>query len=174
MKTDDELFAAFARGDRQAFTELYDRYQDRVYGYIYRSVSVQQVAEDLFQDVWARVIAARDRFSHQQRFRSWLFTCAHNVIVDHYRRESRWKTEELSPSLESDKVEDALQAVQWTRIRAVVETLPMEQKQAFFMRESFDSSVKEIAEVQGCSLEAAKSRLRYAYARIRESLGVEA
>jgi len=170
LKSDDELFRAYRHGDARAFTTLYERYRDAVYRYIYRSCGRASAADDLFQDVWARVINAARKYEDHNRFRSWLFTCAHHAIVDYYRRQSRWQETALDDCDLS--TEDATEFVDVPeRVARVLGTLPFEQRQAFHMRESLGCSVAEIAELQGCSSEAAKSRLRYAYAKLREGMG---
>lgn len=174
MKTDDELFSAWRNGSRAAFTELYDRFEAPVFGYLYRSVSSQSVAQDLFQDVWAKVVAASKTYKQNNRFRSFLFTCAHNVVVDHYRRQQHRRTEGLDDQALCGQTfrEDLVDVAE--QIDAAIAKLPFDQRQAFHLREGLGCSIKEVANVQACSLEAAKSRLRYAYARIRESLEVQA
>jgi len=93
-RSDDDLMAAFGRDDAGAFDVLYARYREPVYGYLYRNCRDETVAAELFQDVWLRVIASAGRYKRRGRFRSWLFSLAHNRLVDFYREADRVRGEE--------------------------------------------------------------------------------
>ncbi len=164
---DDVLVRQCLKGDTRAFSTLYEKYRVRLYGYVLKNSPDREAAGDLFQDVWVRVLASLDRYEAKGRFRQWLMTCAHNVIVDNYRR-SRPTGEEVEPVDEINRGE-SLEVAE--RIDQAIRLLPFDQRQAFWLREELSCSVKEIAEIQECSLEAAKSRLRYAYGKLREELG---
>lgn len=178
-RTDDQLMARWARGNVAAFDELYARYRDRLWGYLYSNIRDEALASEMFQDVWLRVISAASDFRHKGRFRSWLFTLAHHRLVDHYRRREpaqagdeasqRDLPDDRLPAMESHVDQDR----QLARMAQQVMQLPFEQRQAFYLREECGFSVREIADIQQVSLEATKSRLRYAYAKLREAMGDE-
>jgi len=174
QKSDDQLMAAYGRDDRTAFDELYNRYKDPLYGYLYRNCHDESATGEMFQDVWLRVIAASRQYKPQGRFRSWIFTLAHNRLVDFYRSvdgspDTEEVVEEALPG--GDSPERRAEAHEThANLEAVIGELPFEQRQAFYLREECGLAVKEIAAVQDISVEAAKSRLRYAYARLREAL----
>ncbi|MDA1298992.1 MAG: sigma-70 family RNA polymerase sigma factor [Proteobacteria bacterium] len=171
---DDQLIAAYARGDHGAFDELYTRYRQPLYGYLFRHCGDAEQAGELFQDVWLRVIASSRRFERQGRFRSWLFTLAHNRLVDHYRQTERRPgtvaEQETGDddTVPADRTYDSGQAAD--ALQAALTCLPLEQRQAFFLREEQGFSIRDIAEIQGIDPEAAKSRLRYAYSKLRDAL----
>ena len=166
---DDRQIKAYLKGDLAAFDCVYQRYKDRLYGYLYRSSPNEQVAEELFQEVWLKVLIGLENYNCQGRFRSWLFVYAHNVIVDHYRKKQIVESNNVEVEKAVSEFVTCDSAVE-KRIHAALATLPLEQRQAFYLREELSCSLKEIAEIQDCGLEAAKSRLRYAYGKLREQL----
>src|ERR1043165_886205 len=83
---DEELMAAYRGGDAAAFETLYARHRTRLFRFVLRSVKARAVCEELFQEIWLRVIEARGRYTPQARFTTWLFTIAHNHLVDHWRK----------------------------------------------------------------------------------------
>ena len=181
-KTDDQLMRSYAKGNMNAFEILYGRYKTRLFSYMARNCHDRDRVEELYQDVWLRVITSASRYKAEGRFRSWLFTLAHNRLVDFYKSgDNRIIREELDegtaagagmPSDESRcPVEKALESEEMlAKIEILVNRLPLEQKMAFILREDSGFAISEIAEIQGISYEAAKSRLRYAYQKLREGL----
>src|SRR5690348_11470417 len=83
---DEELMLAYKAGHAGAFETLYARHRARLYRYVLRAVKARGVAEELFQEIWIRVIEARARYTPQARFSTWLYTIAHNHLVDHWRK----------------------------------------------------------------------------------------
>ena len=83
---DSELMLAYARGDVRAFEKLYARHRGPLYRYLARHTRHMEVANDLFQEVWAKVIASRDRYEPRAKFTTFLYHIAHNCCIDHYRR----------------------------------------------------------------------------------------
>lgn len=168
--SDDQLMVSFGRGDRSAFDLLYARYKQPLYGYLYRNCGNEASIDELFQDIWLKVIASSSRYKRRGKFRSWIFTLAHHCIVDFYRKSARQAVkqsavEELASNQSTEssvRDSEVLLAVQ-----TAIASLPLEQRQAFCLREESGFSVKEIAEIQEISVEAAKSRLRYAYVKLR-------
>ena len=165
---EDRLLRAYARGERSAFTKLYEEYKTPVYHYLVKSCSNRADADELFQEVWLRVIASASSFEAHGRFRSWLFSVAHNCVVDHYRRAGRATLVEVTDDMASEAPTPDLN--EGERIERAIRRLPFEQRQAFYLREILGCSVKQIAEIQDIGVEAAKSRLRYAYGKLREDL----
>lgn len=173
-RQDDALLAAYGRGDAAAFDELYRRYRDPLYGYLMQSCRDEALAGELFQDVWLRVISSARTYRHRGRFRAWLFTLAHNRLIDHYRKSGReLNGVEGAEPVSERAVERQVEGQQASSaIDAALDEMPVEQRAAFMLREEEGLPLKDIAEIQGVTLEAAKSRLRYAYRRLREALGV--
>lgn len=165
LTTDDELYRRYRSGNGRAFDELYERFRQPLYNYVRRSIPANRV-DELYQDIWLKVIASKTRYNDKGRFRQWLFTCAHHLIVDEYRRSSRAEEVPL-PELAAPAKEDREFR---SNIDEAILQLPLEQRQAFYLRHELDCSVAEIAIIQECEPEAAKSRLRYAYAKLKTQL----
>lgn len=172
---------AYRDGDATAFESLYARYRGRLYRYL--AHQAPRHADELFQDVWFRVIAARGGYGVSAKFSTWLFRIAHNRLIDHFRARSRSRAREYG---QEDDPEETLERVAGPaslqpldqlerkraaqRIAAALAELPGPQQEAFLLSEEGGLSVDEIAEATGVGKETAKSRLRYAVARLRRSL----
>jgi RNA polymerase sigma-70 factor (ECF subfamily) len=179
---DGELMLRYARGDLRAFEKLYRRYRRPLYRYLSRHARNPEAANDLFQEVWSKLIASRDRYEPRAKFRTFLYRIAHNSFIDHCRRsavrgESRCELEGEEdwagsvPAPDEDRPDMRLQAQQTImRFRAAVAALPAEQRDVFLLYEETGLSLEEIAVVTGVGMETAKSRLRYAVAKLRRAL----
>ena len=161
---------AYREGDAGAFETLYARHRGALYRFVLRSLKDRAVAEELFQEAWIRVIEARERYAPSAKFTTWLYTIAHNLLVDHWRKKGLTLV-----SLESDDVpvESANPARRLegreslARFLRALEALPPAQREAFLLHEEAGLSVAEIAAATGCNEEAAKSRLRYAMTKLK-------
>lgn len=176
---DEALMQGFRDGDAGAFDTLYARHRNGVYRYMRRQVRNDGVAEELFQDVWMRVIASRASYVPSAKFTTWVYTIAHNRLMDHFRAAGRAElvsTEEESGNVAElvapdDAPETTLSRKQLAhRLLAAVEALPSEQREAFVLQHEGELSVEEIAQATGVTRETAKSRLRYALAKLRRDL----
>lgn len=175
--SDEALMSRYCRGDADAFEPLYHRHKGALYRYMLRHCGSAAVADELFQDVWARLIAARDSYRVTARFTTYLYRIAHNRLVDYYRRQS---ASPLRPVNDHDpevpgpgclQPEQGVHAEQRIhQLMSLLAALPREQREAFLLREEAGLSVAQIAEVTGAGQETAKSRLRYALQRLREGL----
>lgn len=164
---------AYAGGDAGAFERLYRRHKDPLYRYCLRHLhqSPDQAAE-LFQDVWQRVIQARERYRADAPFSAWLYRLAHNRLVDHYRQ---WRpTEDVPEDVAIPEAQQpepsAIREQQARRLLRAVGALPVEQRQIIVLREERELTLEQIADIQGVGRETVKSRLRYALAKLREAL----
>lgn len=83
---DSQLMRAYAKGDSAAFEVLYRKHKDALYRFFLRQCGNQSRAEELYQDVWLRVINARDSYEHKAKFTTWLYRIAHNILIDHFRK----------------------------------------------------------------------------------------
>ncbi len=168
--SDDRLMRSFCRGNQRAFDELYARYKQPLHNYMQRNCRVEHIAGELYQDVWLRVISSAKNYTKKGKFRAWIFTLAHNRLVDYYRKaEHQYAKDPETENLTGQSNPEQAVISDETRrtLDEMVRTLPFEQQQAFYLREESGFSIREIAEIQGISKEAAKSRLRYAYAKLR-------
>ena len=175
-RSDDDLMLAYGQGDSLAFEVLYERYREPLYRYVYHALGDRALADDAYQDVWARVIDARDRFRRKSGFRRWAFRIAHNRLVDHWRQRERQPIDqdnaldrhpdrsERQPERRSEQAEDA------AALRRALMALPPEQREAFLLQQEAGLSLAEIAERDGVGRETVKSRLRYAVGKLRALL----
>lgn len=161
----------YAAGDTAAFETLYARHKDALYRYLARGCGNGGAGAELFQDVWMRVIRARKRYRASSRFRVWLYTVAHNRLVDYYRRQRPGGElpEMAAPEHDQPQAQASRQQAA-ERVRAALARLPFEQREAILLKEEQDLSVAEIAAVTRVGRETAKSRLRYGLAKLRQEL----
>ena len=170
---DVRLMLRYRDGDAAAFDALYNRHKDGLYRYLLGLCLDTATAEDLFQEAWGKLIAARHRYRPTARFSTYLYRVAHNCFIDHYRRRRNRGREEDADAValtaaEGDPGREAERALARARLQQLLAELPAEQRDAFLLREEGGLSVAEIAEATGVGTETAKSRLRYAYRKLRE------
>jgi RNA polymerase sigma-70 factor (ECF subfamily) len=170
---DEELMLAYGGGDAGAFETLYARHRGGLFRFVLRAVRDRGVAEELFQEVWVRVIEARERYAPKARFTTWLYTIAHNLLVDHWRKKGLSLVALDDDDVASESANPARQAEAreaLARLVHALESLPAAQREAFLLHQEADLSVAEIAAVTGAGEEAAKSRLRYAMAKLKAAV----
>ncbi len=181
--TDESLMLLYAAGDIAAFDKLYGRHELRVWRYFLRSVRVPAVADELMQDVWFAVARQASNYEVKARFKTWLFTMAHNRLVDYFRTAKHHVSLHTNEDDGDGQLIDTLAAdsgfgplrqlesrEQAKALIAAVEQLPADQREAFLLQAEADMSVEEIATATGVSFETAKSRLRYARNSLRQQL----
>ena len=179
--SDEELMLAYAGGDAAAFEPLYTRHKGPLYRFVLRSVKGAAEADEIFQDVWMKAIEARARYVPKAKFTTWLYTIAHNRLVDHWRAKGLVVVSidadgdgepsidpPAGPSAEPHRRAEARQSV--ARLLDALAALPAAQREAFLLHEESGLSVAEIAQATGCGEETAKSRLRYAMNKLREAI----
>ena len=180
--SDGDLMQAYAAGDARAFETLYDRHALPVWRFVQRSLQDTALADELVQDVWFSVVRQAARYEPRARFRTWLFTIAHHRLVDH------WRSHKPHASLDAETEDGASLAdmlaaesgfgperrldsrEQAQALLDALADLPAVQREAFLLQAEGGLSLNEIAAATGVSMETAKSRLRYARARLRETL----
>ena len=183
---DETLMLRYQQGDRAAFAQLVRRHQTPLYNFALRQVRVPQVAEDVVQESFVRVVQNAADFKHEARFTTWVYTITRNLCIDHLRKRALRK----HPSLDESRGEegdgptlgeqtadprasverDATAIELKERIASAVDTLPDEQREVFLMREIANLPFKEIAEITGVPENTVKSRMRYALERLQEHL----
>jgi RNA polymerase sigma-70 factor (ECF subfamily) len=177
---DEQLMLAYREGDAGAFEELYRRHKGGLFRFVLRSVRERALAEELYQEIWMRAIEARGRYEVQAKFSTWLYTIAHNRLVDHWRKRGLQLVpldQEDGATLDppgdpADQPEHIAEAKQGLASFArALQALPPAQREAFLLHHEAEMSVAEIARATGSNEEAAKSRLRYAVAKLKEALG---
>lgn len=182
VDTDETLMLRYAQGDGAAFEQLYARHKGGLYRFMRRQCP-PALAEELFQDVWMRLVNARHTYTVEARFATYLYRIAHNRLVDHYRASGRRPEVALEDDCDGEALladdprdgpeHGAARHQLAERLLECLETLPDEQREAFLMREESGLGVEEIAQATGVGRETAKSRLRYAVSRLRRCLGVD-
>ncbi len=181
-ESDEDLMMRYGRGDAAAFEPLYRRHEMRVWRYLERNVRNRAAADDLMQEVWFAVARDAARYSPTARFTTWLFTIAHNRMIDSIRTSRRHTSLDLL-GYEADAVVEQLTAAcsagpfavavardEAGALAQAFEQLPDEQREAFLLQIEGDLSVEEIAAITHSSFETTKSRLRYARTKLRELL----
>jgi RNA polymerase sigma-70 factor (ECF subfamily) len=175
---DGELMLRYARGDMHAFEILYRRHRAGLYRYLARQTRNAESANDLFQEVWSKVIVSRERYEPRAQFQTFLYRIARNCFIDYCRRsavrnesgggDDDWEAN-LPASVQDQPDTRAEQAQLTARYRAALSALPSEQRDVFLLYES-GLSLEEIATISAVGPETAKSRLRYAVTKLRSSL----
>lgn len=172
----------FARGEAAAFELLYRRHESRVWRYLIRHVGNHAIAEELTQEVWFAVARDAARYKPSARFTTWVFTLAHNRMVDSFRarrptqslnapdNESGTTLRQLAASSGAEPFAAAVANDQLAALLNALHQLPPEQREAFVLQVEGDCSIDDIAAITGTSFETAKSRLRYARTKLRELL----
>jgi len=172
--TDETLFSRYRRGDVAAFEQLYQRYRQTLYRYLVRTCSDTTDAEDIYHDVWSRVIHAKNPFS-EGSFKAYLFQIARNIGIDRSRRNRlQLVTDDaiLEAQPSSDKPTDEQRHLEDCGERLLDELgqLPPEQRDAFLLKEESGLTLEQIARLVDVGRETIKSRLRYALQRLRQAL----
>jgi RNA polymerase sigma-70 factor (ECF subfamily) len=169
---DNDLVERYLKGDAVAFEQLYQRYRQPVFNYIHRQVVSSAVAEDIFQDVWLRVIRSIAQFEVGRSFRAWVFQIAHYRLIDHWRAHKHPADDSELDNLDSRVdvehstfVRDCIE-----RFMTLLERLNPDQRDAFVMQQETGFSLEQIADVMGTGRETIKSRLRYAMQFLKKGL----
>ena len=176
---DATLVNDYIAGNEAALATLIKRHQSKIFGFIYSKVGDRDLADDIFQDTFIKVIRTlkSNAYNEEGKFLPWVMRIAHNLIVDHFRRNKKMplyrETEEFSIfSIMTDDamtIENKLISDQVARdLRQLVEELPADQKEVLMMRLYQDMSFKEISEATGVSINTALGRMRYALLNLRK------
>ncbi|MCA9563572.1 MAG: RNA polymerase sigma factor [Myxococcales bacterium] len=178
----------YTEGNTAAFEEILRRHENAVLNFVARFLGQRDVAEDVVQEVFIRVIKTADRYEKKAKFRTWLFTIARNLCIDRKRKQRRQPHVSLNQTLSSDDEQgetfldrlvdddtpDASSKSVRTEFRAKLQEalseLPDEQREVFTMREFSGMKFREIADVLGVSENTVKSRMRYALQTLRGHL----
>ena len=173
------LVKSYCEGNELALSILITRHQSKIYGFIYSKLSDRDVADDVFQDTFIKVIKTLKTklYNEEGKFLPWVMRIAHNLIIDHYRKCNKMpmirETEEFSIfGLISDKtmnIEQTLISFQVeSDVQKIIEELPLDQKEVVMMRVYQDLSFKEISDLTGVSINTALGRMRYALQNLRK------
>ncbi|MGB8358067.1 MAG: sigma-70 family RNA polymerase sigma factor [Bacteroidales bacterium] len=181
-KTDYELITGFINGDERSIELLILRYKSKVYSYISLYIRSRDLADDIFQDTFLKVVQSirAGRYQDDGKFISWVMRIAHNLIIDHFRHEKQMGivlTDDYeadlfnSRRLSDDNVEDVMVRRQVLRdVRHLIGELPEDQREVVIMRHYAGMSFKEIADMTGVSINTALGRMRYALINMRRMM----
>ena len=179
--TDQQLVRSYMDGNANALSVLVERYKDKIFTSIYLLVKDKYLAEDIFQDVFIRIIDTlrNGRYTDEGKFLPWAMRIAHNMCVDHFRKVKR------SPSIKTSDDHDIFEVLNFSeagadqkimagqshdRVRKMVDMLPEDQKEVIILRHYADLSFKEIADLTNCSINTALGRMRYGLINLRKMM----
>jgi len=176
---DAALVRDYMGGDENSLSILIKRHQSKIYGFIYSKVTDRDIADDIFQDTFIKVIKTlkSNSYNEEGKFLPWVMRISHNLIIDHFRRNKKMpmyrETEEFSifsimtdnsPNIENRIITDQVE----NDLQRIIEQLPDDQKEVLQMRIYQDLSFKEIADLTGVSINTALGRMRYALMNLRK------
>lgn len=172
---DSALMLRYQDGDVAAFETLYRRHKDPLYRYLLRLSRNRATAEDIFQDVWGKIIKSRHRYRPTAKFTTFLYRVAHNCFIDYVRRNNRHMVASAAdPDCRPDPGDEpdlkAEKSFARQRLDAALGTIPDEQRDAFLLHEEAGLSIDTIAQVTGVNRETVRSRLRYATKKLKTAL----
>lgn len=181
--TDEALMLAYQAGDVTSFEQLYGRWRGRLFRFLVHQCGDQARAEELYQEVWLKVVNAREHYQVAAKFSTWLFRIARHRLIDHWRSAGRDPAtfansgDDESGPLEAVAAPESQEPQRWLERKGLAEQLaraladlPAVQREAFVMAEEGEMTLEEIAAVCGVGRETIKSRLRYAHAKLRAAL----
>ena len=180
LLNDNTLVQQFIAGDQNSLEILICRHKSRVFSYILLIVKSKELAEDIFQETFIKVIRSlkRGKYIENGKFISWVLRISHNLIIDHFRKEKLRGTISNdnsnvdifnSQKFSEDTIEDQLVNTQiLNEVKELINELPEDQQQVIYMRHYMELSFKEIAEQTGVSINTALGRMRYALINLRK------
>ncbi len=181
LQSDQDLIHLYVNGNEGGLVELLRRYQSKIYTSIYLLVKDEDLAEDIFQDTFIKVINTlkAKKYNEEGKFLPWVSRIAHNLVIDHFRREKRAPMINNGDDFDifevlgnyDESMEDRLVREQTHKdLKTLIQKLPSEQKEVLLMRHFGDMSFKDIAEITGVSINTALGRMRYALNNLRKMM----
>lgn len=179
--TDQQLIHLYMEGDANALATIVTRYKDKIYNSIYLLVKDKYLTEDIFQDVFIRIIDTLKggRYTDEGKFLPWAMRIAHNMCVDHFRKVKRTPTIKTSDDRDIFEVlnfsepgtdQKMINGQSHDKVRKMVDLLPEDQREVIILRHYADLSFKEIADLTSCSINTALGRMRYGLINLRKMM----
>lgn len=176
---DHELVSQYLSGNENALETLVSRHQSKIYSYILQIVKDHQLAEDVFQDTFFKVINTlrKGNYNEEGKFLPWVLRIAHNLVIDHFRKNKRMPVVDGGENfdifdilpLKQGNIEDKIIKEQIHEdVRKLIQFLPPDQKEVLMLRHYSDMSFKEIADLTNVSINTALGRMRYALINLRK------
>ncbi len=179
--TDQQIVNMYIAGDANALTILVTRYKDKIFTSIYLLVKDKYLAEDIFQDVFIRIIDTLrgGRYTEEGKFLPWAMRIAHNLCVDHFRKVKR------NPTIKTSDDRDIFDVLNFSeagidnrimndqtsdKVRRMIDLLPEDQREVIILRHYADLSFKEIAQLSNCSINTSLGRMRYGLLNLRKMM----
>lgn len=179
--TDREIVTLYMNGESNALNTLVTRYKDKIFTSIYLLVKDKYLAEDIFQDVFIRIIDTlkTGRYTDEGKFLPWAMRIAHNLCVDHFRKVKR------NPAIKTSDDRDIFEVINFSeagvdtrimneqtadKVRRMIDLLPEDQREVIILRHYADLSFKEIAQLTNCSINTALGRMRYGLLNLRKMM----
>jgi RNA polymerase sigma factor (sigma-70 family) len=184
MMSDRDLVRLYQKGEEQGITELIHRYKQKIFTSIYFLVRKQELAEDLFQETFIKIITSlrEKRYNEEGKFLPWAIRIAHNLVIDHFRKDQHMPmqrdTEEYSifdymQHKSRNAVEEMIYEEKINKVRQLIEHLPFEQREVVIMRHYAELSFKEISRILNININTALGRMHYAVLKMREMIKEE-
>jgi len=178
-RTDKELVELFLSGNNKSFEFLLNRHKRKVFSFIMSKVKNYDIAEDIFQDTFIKVINSlkKGKYNEEGKFLPWIMRISHNLVIDYFRKESKTRkvrvTDEfnifdLLDNGNIDQQEMLIKDQVYSDLNLLIEKLPEDQKTVLKMRYLEDMSFKKISEIQNISINTALGRMRYAIINLRK------
>ena len=179
MMEDKDLVRLYQNGNQEAISELVNRYKQRIHSTIFFLVKKQELAEDLFQETFIKIITSlrKNHYNEQGKFLPWALRIAHNLVIDHFRKEKlmplQHDTDEFSvfdimASKNRNASEQMIYDEKITYVRNLLEKLPFEQREVVILRHYAELSFKEISQMLNININTALGRMHYALLKMRE------
>jgi|TARA_B110000263_G_C15077085_1_gene404540 RNA polymerase sigma-70 factor (ECF subfamily) len=177
--TDQVLVKNFLKGDNLSFEHLLNRHKNRVFAFVMSKVKNRDLTEDIFQDTLIKVINSlqKGKYNEEGKFLPWMMRIAHNLVIDHFRKESKMR--KIRPTSEFDifdvlddgsknQEEVMIQTQVYSDLRLLIEQLPEDQMEVLKLRYFEEMSFKKISDLTGVSINTALGRMRYALINLRK------
>ena len=172
MISDEDLMKRYVAGDIKAFEMLYLKHKGPLYRYFIRQCKDTHKAEELYQDVWHKVIKAKENYKNSAKFTTWVYHIAHNLLIDEYRRFTLVSSDindldELDSGSDNNLADNLVEQDVLKQLKICIKTLPAVQLEAFILKQEAGFDLLEISNIVNCDKETIKSRIRYAYSKIK-------
>jgi len=174
-ETNEMLMLAYASGDTAAFERLYKRHKAPLYRYFSRQLNSVELAQDLYQECWGRMIKSAPDYLPSAKWTTWAYRIAHNLCVDHFRTVKQVHTydeAEHGPDLKARAQPEGAHEIDRLseRLKLCMQSLPTVQREVFLLSQETDMTLKMVSDVVNASYESVKTRLRYAKRKLQECL----
>jgi len=177
-KSDKDLVVNYLKGDNNSFEQLLNRHKNKVFSFIFSKVKNRDLAEDIFQDTFVKVINSlqKGKYNEEGKFLPWMMRISHNLVIDYFRKSNKVKNirstddfnifDILNDGAKSQE-EEMIRKRIYSDLNLLIDLLPIEQRNVIKYRYFEDKSFKEIAELTNVSINTALGRMRYALINLR-------